>query len=61
MLVGDGTRLVELSGIEGNGFLAGTCLPAAKSVTQIGDMRVVRRGDIDGVDARIGVRSSTDS
>ena len=54
-LVGDGTRLVELSGIEGNGFLAEHVLAGGQRVTQIGDMRVVRRGDIDGVDARIGV------
>ena len=55
VLIGDGTRLVELSGIEGNGFLAEHVLAGGQRVTQIGDMRVVRRGDIDGVDARIGV------
>ena len=55
MLVGDGTRLVELSGIEGNGLLAEHVLTSCQSGSQVGDMRVVRRGDIDGVDVRIGV------
>ena len=55
MLVGDGTGLVELGGVEGNGLLAEHVLAGGQSSTQIGDMRVVRRGDIDGVDIRIGV------
>ena len=55
MLVGDGTGLIEFGGIEGNGLLAEHVLASCQSSTQIGDMRVVRRGDIDGVDIRIGV------
>ena len=55
MLVGDGTGLVELGRVEGNGLLAEHVLAGSQRGTQIGDMRVVRRGDIDGVDVRIGV------
>ena len=55
MLIGDGTGLVELGRVEGNGLLAEHVLAGGQSGTQIGDMRVVRRGDIDGVDIRIGI------
>ena len=55
MLVGDGTGLVELGRVKGNGLLAEHMLAGGQRGTQIGDMRVVRRGDIDGVDVRIGV------
>ena len=55
MLVGDGTGLVELGRVEGDGLLAEHVLAGGQSGTQIGDMRVVRRCDIDGVDVRIGV------
>ena len=55
MLVGNGTRLVELGGVEGNGLLTENVLTSCQSGSQVGDMRVVRRGDIDGVDIRIGV------
>ena len=55
MLVGDGTRLVELGGVEGNGLLAEHVLASCQSGAQVGDMRVMRRGDIDRVDVRIGI------
>ena len=55
MLVGDGTGLVELGRVEGNGLFAEHVLASCQSGSQVGDMRVVRRGDIDGVDIRIGV------
>ena len=55
MLVGDGTGLVELGRIEGNGLLAEHMLASRQSGAQVGDVRVVRSGDIDGIDVRIGV------
>ena len=55
MLVGNGAGLVKLGGIEGNGLLAEHVLASCQSGSQIGDMRVVRRGDIDCVNVRIGV------
>ena len=55
MLVGDGTGLVELGGVERDGLLAKHVLAGGQRGTQIGDMRVVRRGDIDGIDVRIGI------
>ena len=56
MLVGNGASLVELSGVEGNGLLAEHVLTSCQSGSQEGDMSVVRRGDIDRVDVRIGVK-----
>ena len=55
MLIGDGAGLVKLGRVEGNGLLAEHVLAGGQRGTQIGDMRIVRRGDIDGVDVRIGV------
>ena len=55
VLVGNGAGLVKLSGIEGNGLLAEYVLTSCQSGSQVGYMRVVRRGDIDCVNVRIGV------
>ena len=55
MLGGNGTGLIEFSGIEGNGLLAEHVLAGCQGSAQIGDMSVVRGSDVDGVDARIGV------
>ena len=56
VLGGNGTGLIEFSGIEGNGLLAEHVLAGCQGSAQIGDMSVVRGGDVDGVDARIGVK-----
>ena len=55
MLVGNGTCLVKLGGVESNGLLAKHVLASCQSGSQIGDMRVMWRGDIDCVDVRIGI------
>ena len=55
MGVGDRARLVELGGVEGDGLFAEHVLASCQSGSQVGDMRVVRRGDIDRVDVRIGI------
>ena len=55
MLVGNGTCLVELGGVEGDGLFAKHVLASCQSGAQVGDMRVMRRGDINGVDVGIGV------
>ena len=55
MLVGDGTRLVELGRVEGNGLLAEHVLAGGQRGTQVSDVSVMRRGDIDDIDVRIGV------
>ena len=55
MFVGNGAGLVELGGIEGNGLFAEHVLTSCQSGSQVGDMSVVRRGDIDCVNVRIGI------
>ena len=55
MLVGDGTGLVELGRVEGNGLLAEHVLAGGQRGAQVSDVSVVRRGDIDCVNVRIGV------
>ena len=55
MLVGNGSGLIELGRIEGNGLFAEHVLAGCQSGAQVGDMRVVRRGDIDRVNVRIGI------
>ena len=55
VLGGNGTGLIEFSGIEGNGLFAEHVLAGCQGSAQIGDMSVVRGSDVDGVDVRIGV------
>ena len=55
VLVGDGTGLVELGRVKGNGLLAEHVLASCQSGAQVSDMRVMRGGDIDRVDVRIGI------
>lgn len=52
---GNGAGLIELGGVERDGLLAENVLAGRQGGAQIGDMGVVRGGDVDGVDIRIGV------
>ena len=52
---GNGAGLIELGGVERDGLLAENVLAGRQGGAQIGDMGVVRGGDVDGVDVRIGV------
>ena len=55
VLGGDGAGLGELGGVQGDGLLAQYVLTRGERSAQLGDVRVVRRGDVDGVDGRVGV------
>jgi len=49
---GNRARLVELVGVERDRLLAEHVLARRKGLAQVGDVRVVRCGEIDGVDVR---------
>ncbi len=53
-LVCQRASLVELLGVQGDGLLAQHVLAGGERRAQIGDVRVVRRGDVDGVDRGVG-------
>ena len=50
------TRLVELGGVQGDGLLAKHVLARGQAGAQVGDVGVVRGGDVDGVDVRVGAQ-----
>ena len=50
------TRLVELGGVQGDGLLAKHVLARGQAGAQVGDVGVVRGGDVDGVDVRVGAK-----
>ena len=55
VLGSDRACLGQLSGVKGDRLFAEHVLAGGKRRTQIGDMRVMRRGYIDRVDIRVGV------
>ena len=48
------TRLIELGEVQGDGLLAKHVLARSQAGAQVGDVGVVRGGDVDDVHVRVG-------
>ena len=54
MLGGERLGLFELRRVQRDGLLAHDVLAGGQCAAQVGDVGVVRRGDVDGIDVRVG-------